>query len=148
MAIEVRRATVEDEDWILRQLRDFDKFLGTKRSLIEDELAARKTILSLIANHIVLIAHEDSERHGFIAGARGPHPFAAYLNVLSELFWWIDPKHRGRGAALALLNEFEKVGRDGSDWIVFSLETHSPVRDAHLTGRGFRQIERAYLLET
>lgn len=147
MAVEVRKATIEDADWLVMQLREFERAVGYKRSLLEDEVAARAGLAGLIANHVALIAHEDSERHGFIIGAASPHPFSPKIRVLSELFWWVAPDHRGCGAAPALLNEFERIGRESADWVVFSLEHDSPVRDQHLTKRGFRQIERAYLLE-
>ena len=145
--VEVRRATIEDVDWLLMQLRAFEKFAGYKRSLIEDEAFARAGIASLINEHVVFIAHKDGERHGFVAGAFAPHPFNPKVRVLSEMFWWIVPEHRDGRAAVLLLDKFEECGRGIADWVVFSLEHNSPVRDKHLTSRGFRQIERAYLLE-
>lgn len=145
--VTVRRATVEDVDWLLGQLRDFEAFVARKRSLLEDEAFARTALTTLIEAHVVLVAHDGSERHGFIAGGHAPHPFNPNIRVLSEFFWWVVPIHRYGRASLALLTEFERIGRETADWIMFCLDARSPVREAHLIKRGFRQSEMTYLLE-
>ena len=147
MAVEVRKATSEDIDWLIMQLRAFETFAGYRRSLLEDENEARVKLAEYIAHHVVLIAHDGSDRFGFIAGVIAPHPFNSRLRVLAEIFWWVMPEHRGTRAGAMLLREFEHLGRQIADWVLFSLEHNSPVREKHLTERGFRQVERAFLLE-
>jgi RimJ/RimL family protein N-acetyltransferase len=147
MAVEVRKAAPEDIDWLLGQLREFDAFIARKRSFFEDETFARATVSDLVAGHVVLIAHEAGERQGIIAGILGAHPFNHTIRVLTEAFWWVGPAHRGAGAGAALLDAFEKVGRETADWINFSLDHNSPVRERHLTKRGFQLVERSFLLE-
>lgn len=146
--VEVRKATHDDVPWLLEQITAFEAFAAYKKPLITGNSAAPAVLAGLIDRHVVLIAHEDDIRHGFIAGFQGSHPLNRTLRVLSEIFWWIAEEHRGHGrAALVLLNEFERMGRETADWVIFTLEHHSPVRDAHITGRGFRLVERAFLLE-
>lgn len=139
-------------DWLIVQLKAFDKFAGYKRSLIEDETYARAALKQLVNEHIVFIAEQDwikqgPERLGFIAGYRTPHPFNPHLRVLTESFWWVAPEHRKTRAGLLLLNEFEAYGRRYCDWVVMTLEHHSPVHPRHLTNRDFVPREQSYLLE-
>lgn len=166
MTITIRTAREHDMDWLIVQLRAFDKFAGYKRSLIEDEHYARKALKQLIADHVVFIADADPAlthatlaelgvcrcarnpiRLGFIAGYKTPHPFNPRLRVLTENFWWVAPEHRKTRAGLLLLNEFEAYGRRCCDWIVMTLEHHSPISDRHLTKRGFVAREQSYLVE-
>lgn len=147
MMVAVRKATIEDSDWLIDQLRAFDISLGNKRLLIENETEARACLTGIIESHVILIAYVGVVRSGFIAGTLASHPFNARICVLSEAFWWVVPLYRGTPVAFHLLREFESIGRKVADWIIFSLEYDSQVRDQHLTKRGFRQIERAYLLE-
>jgi len=48
---------------------------------------------------------------------------------------------------LMLLEEFTDWGKRNADWISFSLEDKSPVKDTTLTKRGFRLKERSFILE-
>lgn len=147
MSVEVRKAEQHDVDWLIGQLRAFEKFVAYKRPLFEDEIFARDGLAGLVDRHVVLIAHDGKTRQGFIAGTHAPHPFNPRLKVLTELFWWVSEEFRMGRAGFMLLDEFEIVGRAMADWVVLSLEHNSPVRETHLTKRGFRQVERAFLLE-
>lgn len=147
MKVEVRRATLTDIPWLLIQIAAFEKFAGFKRKLMADKAHARRVLAGMISNHVVLIAHKGRERQGFIAGFDQPHPFNPDIRVLTEAFWWVDERSRGSRAGAMLLMEFEILGRAVADWIIFSLEHHSPVHETHFTKRGFRLVEKAYLLE-
>lgn len=147
MKVEVRRATLVDIPWLLIQIEAFQDFAGFKRKLLVDKRHARGVLANMIANHVVLIAHKGRTRQGFIAGFDAPHPFNPAIRVLSEAFWWVDKAFRGSRAGALLLREFEILGRAVADWIIFSLEHHSPVHEEHFVKRGFRLAERAYLLE-
>ena len=148
MAITVRTAAERDAQWILGQLHVFDKFAGYKRSLIEDETHAHSALLNMLEKHVAFIAEDETgQRLGFIAGYKTPHPFNPRLRVLTESFWWVAPEHRGSGAGLLLLNEFEDYGRRCCDWAIMTLEHHSPVNPRHLIKRGFVPREQSYVLE-
>jgi hypothetical protein len=72
---------------MLVQLRAFDEFFGSKRSLFpEDDELALGFIANLVMTHIVYVAEKQSsgDAHGtdfqligFIAGFLGPHSAAA-----------------------------------------------------------------------
>ncbi len=149
--IQLRPGVPEDCEWMLGQLREFDMFIGAKRSLFPDVATATTQMLSLIAEHVVILAYSDvvepPEPVGFIIGLVGPHYFNPQLTVLTELMWWVDPEWRRSRAGLMLLNTFIAVGKEHADWIIVTLEEKSPVNPTTLEKRGFNLWERSYILE-
>lgn len=140
--------TGDDLPWLLAQLRAFADFYGTHRSLFPaDETHATHVLELLITEHVFLIADKGGWRVGFIAGTLMPHFFNPALRELREVFWWVDPAHRGSRAGLVLLDAFTAHGRAHADVVWMSLEHHSPVNDGSLTKRGFVPRESSYLLE-
>ena len=139
-------------DWLFGQLQEFDKFAGYKRSLMEDTAYARLALKQMIEEHVCLIAFAENpaiydQPVGFISGWRTPHPFNPRISVLTECFWWVAKAHRGGRAGLMLLDAFESIGRKYCDWVVMTLEHHSPVSEKHLFKRGFVAREKSYLVE-
>lgn len=147
MAVTVRKAEFGDIPWLIEQAHAFEEFAGYRRALLRDPLHARDVFTRLITDHLILIATDGAHQMGVIAGWRSPHPFNPTIRVLAEVFWWVPETYRNTRAGVVLLREFERVGRLDTDWVIFSLEHNSPVREAHLTKRGFRMVERAFLLE-
>lgn len=150
--VEIRRAGIEDLEWIVQELRAFSDFFGSKKPLFPGEERARLGIINLIENHVVFIAErpdtiEFERRLGFIAGNFSKHPFNEDISVLVETFWWVTPSARGGSAGYRLLNEFVEYGRTRADWISISLEANSPVNTDALESRGFKLQERAFLME-
>ena len=101
----------------------------------------------MIANHVVLIAEDNITRMGVIAGVKSPHHFNPEIRCLVELIWWVPEEFRDGRAGIALMREFEKVGRAEADCVVMSLEVGSTVRAEHLTKHGYRLAERSFVLE-
>ena len=148
MSVLIRTARLTDIDWLLGQLENFSKFYGTKRSLFGDLEYSRKFLEVMITEHVFLIADSDEFGPvGLIAGTLEPHTYNPEILTLIESFWWVDEKHRGGKAGLMLLNAFTEWGKKNVDWIWMTLETDSPVKDATLTRRGFKEQERSFLLE-
>lgn len=147
MSIAVRPATPEDIPWLLAQLRQFDAFFGSSRSLFPSEEHAEAIIAGLIETQPILVAAGTTGPVGFICGAITPHPYNPDLIVLSEMFWWVAEAYRGSRAGLALLNEFIAIGKRHAHWIIMTLETESKIDPEHLHRRGFRLKEMSYLLE-
>lgn len=144
----IRRATVSDLDWLIPQLKDFSQFFGSSIPLFPSEDFARTALAQMITDHLVLIAeHKTSGPVGFISGYLFPHAFNPQINVLTETFWWVQEDYRSSRAGLMLLEEFTKFGRAHADWITFTLEHHSPVRDETLLKRGYRFSEKSFLME-
>lgn len=148
MIIEIRRATPEDVDWLIPQLRRFSSFFGSKKPLFGDEEYARAGLLTLIEQHLFLLAErEDVGRMGFIAGYVLPHMFNPQIRLLAEAFWWVDEQYRGSRAGAQLLKAFMEWGEANVDWIQFSLEESSPVKEDAFLKRGFVLKERSFLKE-
>lgn len=145
----IRRACLEDLDWLVDQAEEFSKFFGSKKSLFPDRDFARNGLKSLIDNnHILLVALKDDLPVGFIGGYFTPHPFNPSIRTLVETFWWVIPEARGGSAGFRLLQNFVELGKEEkADWIVVSLEAHSPVNPDVLESRGFKLQERSFLME-
>lgn len=149
----VRRADLTDIPWLLEQMRAFDEFFGARHRLFPSESTARAFLTAMISDgdQPFFIAQNDV-RTGFIGGAIGPHYLNPDLLVLSELFWWVVPKHRGSSAGGRLLVEFEEFGRRrGAHLICMTLEKRTLdeglIDPRSLLSRGYVEKERAYLLE-
>jgi hypothetical protein len=145
--IVIRRAGPEDVGWILGELSRFSQFVGTHRPLFEDAKHAQGLVEQVIAKHLFLVAERNQDKLGFIAGVVLPHPFNPSIRTLSEQWWWVCEEHRRSRAGLLLLDAFVEWGEANVDWISFSVEAKSPVRDETLTRRGFRLQEKTFLRE-
>lgn len=153
--ITVRRAAAADIPWLVGELRAFSAFFGSARSVFPGDDAAARWLAEMLAAvpssdpgyHPFFLAEKDGEPVGFIAGLLGPHFFNPAIVTLTELFWWVSPAHRRSMAGGVLFKEFESFGRAYADWIVFSLESTSPVNPDLLTRRGYTAREASYLFE-
>jgi len=147
MQIRVRQATAEDIPWLVIELKKFADFFGTRLSLFNEEYAPLG-LAGLIENHCFYIADkEDVGPVGFITGILQRHPFNPKIMALTEVFWWVAEEHRMSRAALMLFNKFVEFGKANADWINFSLETASPVKDNFMLKHGFRLQERSFMYE-
>lgn len=59
---------------------------------------------------VVMVTEQGDKVVGAIGGIVGPH-FVAGGKAASELFWWVDPEHRGIGMALLTAYEAECASR-------------------------------------
>jgi hypothetical protein len=148
MLIDVRRAMPQDIDFLMSRLEMLSDYTGTDKKLFEDNDYSRNGMLNLIDKHIVYIACIDSRPIGFIGGYFVPHPFNPKVTMLSELFWWVDEDERGSRAGSYLLKSFIDYGKKNADWIVFGLNTKTPVKEETILRLGFKRHEVCYLLET
>lgn len=143
----IRRARLDDIDWILSQLKIFAKWYGTKKSLYGDETYCREGLRKTIENHYFTIAEQSSEPIGFISGYISPHPYNPSIRVLTEFFWWVSENKRHTKAGSMLLDEYVRWGKENCDWVTFSVTQETKISENHLTKRGFMLIEKSYLLE-
>lgn len=147
MSIAIRAATLDDMSWLLDQLAEFDQFFGSSRSLFPTMEQAERTLAGLIEEQVFLMAVNEREPLGFIAGVLVPHYLNPAITVLSELFWWVAVEHRGSRAGLVLLNAFDAIGDQRAHSVVMTLEADSPIHPKHLYGRGYRLKETSFLRE-
>lgn len=142
----VRPATIDDLDWVLEQAKEFSKFYGTKKSLIDDSYA-RTGLAGVIENGVMLIAEGKEHRMGFIAGLIVDHPYNPKIRLLYEMLWWVSEPFRKTKAGYALLKRFIEIGKEEADWVTLCSLNVSPIGDRILERFGFKMIERNYLLE-
>lgn len=115
--------------------------------LISLDLATlERTFVQLMESGVILVV----EGGGGLVGATGallhPHYFNSAHITGQELFWWIDPDHRGVGAEL--LNALEQwVEAQGAhSFSMIALEALEPERVGLIyRRRGYRPVERSYL---
>ena len=148
MDVTIRRAEESDLDWLLVQLRAFDDFHGSKHKLFSEPEFVSNVMRTLMADHLMLVAvNESGEQMGFISGMVTGHFLNPKIKTLTEVFWWVDQKHRFSRAGVMLLNAYTEWGKANADWVVFSLEHHSPVADRSMIKRGYALKERGFLME-
>jgi hypothetical protein len=147
MGIRIRSAKPTDIDWLVDELRKFDKFYGTKKKLFGDETYVRDTLLAIMDHHVFLVAEKEEVRVGFIAGINQPHSYNPDLRVLVQFFWWVLPEHRRSLAATLLMDEFILYGKNNCDWISLSMASVTPINPKSLIRKGFVESDRTFLME-
>lgn len=147
MGIVVRHAENEDAEWILSELQKFSKFFGSKKELFHSPDHSIPVLKDWIKNHLVLIAEDGERKLGFISGLVHGHLYNPEIRVLTETFWWVPEEFRGTRAGAMLFSEFKSWGEKHVDWIMMTLEAASPVNEKSLEKRGFKLIEKQFLME-
>lgn len=149
--IRVFEAVRNDVPWIMEQLRRLDDFLPMQSSLFpSDDNLARTMIHAVMDNHFFAIAKRgslDPKPIGLMAGFLAPHPLNPELIFFSELFWWVLPEERGSMVSVHLFREFMAFGRSHADAIVMSLQPNTAIHESSLLTRGFKPLDRTYILE-
>ena len=145
--IEIRAANESDLDWLVGEMREFDRLYKTKKRLFSDENYVRAKMLEVVKEHVCLVAEEGSERIGLIAGLLTPHFYNPRIGVLSELFWGVNLKYRRTMAASMLMDVLVSIGKEHADWITFNVARFCPVRKESFVRRGFEVSDQVYLME-
>lgn len=148
MSVRVRKATANDLNFIVQELKEFSKDYGSQLLVFHSEEYTHEAMAAFIRDHLFLIAEKNETRMGFMAGAFYTHFFNPTVRVLHEVFWWVKPEHRGSRAAITLLNEFVRVGQSEANLIIAALGTDTKVNERALVRRGFKATETQYLLES
>ncbi len=144
----VRPADETDLDWLVVQLKLFSDFYSTKKPLFGREEFVRDGMKAMIASHFVAVAEKEHVGPvGFIAGLLVPHIFNPMIRCLSECFWWVQKEYRHTRAGYLLLINFVDFGKKNADWILCTIEEHSPINPSALLERGFTLKERNYIME-
>lgn len=144
MTIKVRRATMEDHEWLVEQCRDFMEFADIEFN----EPHIRDMVASTVKEHLALIAADpDGTRHGMLIAMVMPYIYNPKKVCATELCWWVPRNSRHTTAGLALLATFIGWGKKNVDIVTMSLLANSPINPASLTKRGFQQRETAWVME-
>ena len=145
--IDIRPATPDDIPWLLSELKEFDKYYATKKKLFGDENYVREQVEKVMREHVFIIAEDDSDRVGFIAGIRQQHFYNPSITILVQLLWWVIPSYRYSLAARMLMDEFVEYGKENADWITFNMAAMTPINPKSLIRKGFKESDKVYLME-
>jgi hypothetical protein len=148
MDIIVRKATIEDLDWLIVELKKFSNFYRSHKYNLFNGDYWQAGLTVMIKDHVVLISENSAGiRTGLIAGFLVNHPFNPEIKCLMENLWWVAKEFRHTRSALLLINEFIRIGKECGNWITMTLQSNSPVNDKCLLNRGFKKNETSYLME-
>lgn len=144
----VRPASLLDIPWMLSELKRFSEFYGTKKSLYPGDEEAEPLLRGLIEGGVSYVSYSDSgDLTGFIVGHLCKHPLNQSLKILTEIFWWVAPEHRGKRDGYLLLRRFVEHGKLAADWIHVTTELKMPISDAVFSRLGLHPMEKSYLME-
>lgn len=93
-----------------------------------------------IASNTVWVVLKNDVLVGALGALVVGNMFNPTITSLNEVFWWVDPEHRGGRAGLLLLNAFMDAS-EGFDESTMSLLTTSEVLNNTLQKRGFELRE-------
>lgn len=136
-ATQVRKATIDDIDEVLRRARDFHSHSIYRNTSFNVE-AVRGVITSLVDQGGIFLNDQD----GFIAGTLVPLFFDPSCIIATELSWWAP----GRGGR-ELRDAFEEWGRQsGASVVQFSAQADDQFDKVHenMNKNGFALTELSY----
>lgn len=152
----VRQATSADTSYCLSLLKNFSKFYGLEKyAFYSDDIEDMTIKMSTIINHHVVYVSEhindDTGEIGPLVGVIGgmltPHFYNKNLTILTEMFWWVDEKHRKSRAGHDLIKTFIAAGKAHANLISFCLLEHSPIKASSIEVFGFKPIEKTFIME-
>lgn len=113
-----------------------------------DRDSLTRTFVQLIENDsaVLLVIEGGAGLTGATGALLHPHYFNSAHLTGQELFWWIDPEHRGAGASLLKALEEWVESRGAHSFSMIALEAQEPDKVGLIyRRRGYRPVERSYL---
>lgn len=98
----------------------------------------------------VIVAEVGSNPVGMLVFTKSPSICNAQELVFQELFWWVEPEHRGSGTGQMLLAELQKRATDAGAARIAVTITKSPINEnlgASLSRIGFKESETTHIKE-
>lgn len=112
-----------------------------------DESSAEKTLTHLIeAEDGALLVAEKEGVVGMVGALAYPHFMNLSKKAAQELFWWVEPAHRGGSAGVRLLQAVEAwaEARGCATLTMVCLPIDSPAERIYQR-TGYRALERSYV---
>lgn len=145
MKITVRRAELQDMDWLVTRFEKADKVYPIQIEIFSWEFVEQR-LVDMMTNHVLLVAEQGEELIGYIGGYYAPHIFNPKISTLIQALWWVDEQRRGGRASYLLLKEFEKMG-SVCDLIWLSFHRDTNIKDSSMERLGYAKTEKWYLKE-
>lgn len=145
-SIVVRRATLADKNWVVEQVKEFQKFMGD--FIPFNKPAVEQLVEVFITHHHMLIADRGGEKCGFVAAMVQPHFLNPDVKVMSEIAWWVPTTHRHTRAGLLLFSALDELATTlGVDVSVVAVEGNSPLTGRVFAKRGYK-VQEISLMRT
>lgn len=144
----IRLAAPEDIEHILRIAQRFYTDSPFSPLIPFDEDSAAVVGFQVTEQGYCVLAEVDGEVVGGIGCMVSPFSMNNAFNVATEVFWYVEPEHRGTpGLAQGLIESAEALAKhDGCTLIsMASLSTSPEGVDAFYRRRGYAQVEHTYI---
>jgi len=112
-----------------------------------DEESIMRWLPIMADQGLLFLAQEDTEIVGFVGGVSAPIFANDGYKAGTEMFWYMDPAYRHRGAAKGLLEAVENAARaiGCTYWTMIALESMQPVRVGEMYEKaGYTPHERSF----
>jgi RimJ/RimL family protein N-acetyltransferase len=104
----IRDAQYTDLDRIVEMGRRFRKDTSYDKHLTDNPQRMMELAEKLISNQTLIVSEREGELIGMLGFVVYPHFISGEI-MAGEIFWWVEPEHRGEG--IRLLREMEKRAR-------------------------------------
>lgn len=142
----IRHAVPGDLPELLRMGRAFHAVTGVADVIPLDEATLTQTFLNLMQGGVILVVEGEDGLVGATGALLHPHYFNASHLTGQEMFWWIDPEHRGCGAELFTALEQWVRDQGAHSFSMIALDALDPERVGLIyRRRGYRATEHSYL---
>lgn len=120
----IRLATMKDIPRMSTLLRDFYEYGNFKSrglNFYYEDIAKFMVLFINNQESIILVADEEGDLVGTVAGTASPWLTDINQWILEEHWWWVDPKYRGKRVTVELIKAFTDWGRErGASHVVMS----------------------------
>jgi GNAT superfamily N-acetyltransferase len=140
----IRAATANDLDRCVSMARHFLTQTEYRGRLGVDAKAIRRfgerVVSGELPDSVILLVERDGLVVGMFGAMVAPHPFSGELTG-GDLFWWVEPKHRGYG--VRLLAAAEAWAKERGAVRFQMVAPNDRVADFYLN-RGYTKLEATY----
>jgi len=144
--MKIRVATILDFEQCFSLGIQALRWLEPEKEIDEDHI--RIQLYEFITKGVVIVSEVEEVITGIICGVIKENIWYPSERLLTELFWFVDPKYRESSAALRLLKAFINAGKNNNvDRVVMGIMAHSPINNNVYEKRGFKLLEQAFVLE-
>jgi GNAT superfamily N-acetyltransferase len=144
----IRRAVESDIDACVEMGRKFHSVTGVDEIEYSAE-SAKDTLTHLLSGDgCLFVADKSGAIVGMAAALKYPHYMNRAQSVAQELFWWVEPEHRGGMTAMRLLMALEQWATDeGCKMLtMICLPIDSPAENIYRRF-GYRALEKSFVKE-
>jgi len=152
MSLVVRRATLEDYEAYLPMAKNFLASTPMGKFVPFNEATFQKFFANAVENPevAVWIAEYENKAIGGVGAAAYPMFFNPEYVFVQEIWWWLEPESRGKGAGKLMFQEIENWTKEknAKAVVMCAFENEKIKKIETLYARqGFQPMERTFLKE-